>query len=129
MPTPYGFRQYFDLSIKGDEADLADNDVVIVGVVSPFSGTIKQVMAGCYVLPTGGTLAVDVNGTSVLAATLNLNTGLTAATGKDLTLATTPTSLRVTKGQFIRATYTLTDITVTDDALPSCVVAVEPDGW
>lgn len=133
MPTPYGSRFYVDLSIKCDEADLADGDVVKVGGICPFAGTIREVWVGVgNALPTTGTFAVaksaatDVNILS--AASVDL-TALTVNTAASQTLATTATSLRVAAGTLIEGTWTLTDITATDDATFCALVVIEPDLW
>lgn len=134
MPTPFAARRYFDLGIKCDEADLADNDVVISGVTVPFNGTVAEVWAGCSVLPTGGTLAVaklaGATATNLLtAASVNLASDIVAGVGEACALATTAISLRVEAGNMLRATWTLTDITVTDDSIFTCIVGVDPDNW
>jgi hypothetical protein len=88
-------------------------------------------MACADILPTSATLtvqkAVGTVDVSVLAATLTINTGLTANIGSDLTLATNPTTVHVNAGDMIRATWTLTTIG-TGDGL-GCVMLIEPDAW
>jgi len=133
MPSPRGSWFPVDLSIRCDEADLADNDVVVIGGIVPFAGTIKEVWAGIgTALPTTGTLAVakaataDVN--VLTAATVDL-TALTVNVAAKQTVATTATSLRVTAGTILEATWTLTNITVGDDSPFVCLVMVEPDIW
>lgn len=132
MPTPFGARIYFDLGVRCDEADLADNDVVVTGVVMPVAGTVKAIYVGASVLPTTGTLAVAKSATTAVnllsAATVDL-AALTANVGASQTLATVPASLEVVAGDIIKATWTLTDITVTDDAVLACTVAIEPKVW
>ena len=133
MPTPFGARRYFDLGLKCDEADLADNDVVISGVTVPFAGTVAEVWVGCSVLPKTGTLAVaklagDTATKLLSATTVNLASDLVAGVGEACTLSV-PVALRIAAGNMLRATWTLTDITVTDDAVFTCIVGVDPDGW
>jgi hypothetical protein len=132
MATPYSAHYLLDLGIKCDEADLADGDVVVIGAICPYAGIIKAVWAGIRVAPTTATLAVaksaSTNVNVLAAATVNVAT-LVAHTAASQTLATTGTSLRVAAGNMLVATWTLTDLTATDDAGYSCTVVIEPDVW
>lgn len=130
MPTGYSSWIWLDLGIRGDEADLADNDVVVTGAICPVPGTVKEVWVGTNVLPTAGTLAVARSASTAVnllsAASVNLATGLTAHVGAKQTLAEAG-ALRVAAGNLIKATWTLTDITAGDDAIFGCLVGIEPD--
>jgi hypothetical protein len=142
MPTPRGSWYLIDLSIKEDEADLADNDVVVVGGICPWAGEVKEVWVGLSILPTTGTLAVyksnQVSGTAgtpvtlLSAATTDLSsaTVYTVHTASKMTLTTSTESLQVAAGDILYATWTLTDITVAGaDDLFLCTVIVEPKVW
>lgn len=121
---------WFDLGIKQDEADLADGDVVVVGVPMPFAGTVKEIWVGTNTLPTDGTVSFQKQATTdvaLLDATLTLQTGLTAYVGAKQTLTTSLEARRFSAGNIISATWTLTDITDTDDAVFGALVGVEFD--
>lgn len=130
MPTPKSSWIWLDLGIKCDEADLADGSVVVTGAVCPVAGTVKEIWAGTNTLPTAATLAVAKAASTdvaLLAATLTMQTGLTAYVGKTLTLASAG-NLDVAAGNIIKATWTLTNVTEADDAVFACSVGIEPDG-
>lgn len=132
MATLRQARYYLDLGIKCDEADLADTDVVVTGAICVLAGTVKAIWVGTNTLPTTGTLAVHksaATGVNLLSdTTLNLATGLTAYVGASQTLSTNGSALKVAAGDIITATWTLTNITATDDAVFSAIVEIEPSG-
>lgn len=131
LPGTRANLKWFDLSIKCDEADLADTDVVVVGVPMPAAGRVKEIWVGTQTLPTTGTVAfqkeasTDVN--LLAASTLNLATGLTAYVGASQTLTTKVADLEFNAGDIISATWTLTNITTSDDAIFGALVGVEFD--
>ena len=132
MTTPRSGWVPFDLSCHMDiSADIANGDVVICCAPLPFAGTVKEIWAVADILPTSGTLtvqkAVGTVDASLLAATLTINTGLTANVAAKLTLATTPVDLRVAATNMLRATWTFTTIGSGEGF--GCTVWVEPDVW
>src|SRR5574343_341582 len=133
MPTMHGARYAIDLSIKADEVDLADNDVVVVGGIVPWAGTVKEIWVGLSILPTTGTLAVAKAGTTLLSAAttdLSSSTVYTAHTASQMTLTSSNPIKKVAAGDILTATWTLTDSTVAGaDDLFLCTVIVEPDVW
>src|SRR5574343_1193667 len=142
MPTPRGSWYTLDLSIKEDQADVADNDVVVVGGICPWAGTVKEIWVGESILPTTGTLAVaktnQVGGTAgtpvtlLSAATTDLSsaTVYTAHTASQMTLTTSTETLKVAAGDIITATWTMTDITLAGaDDLFCGSVLIEPNIW
>jgi hypothetical protein len=133
MPTPRGSWYPLDLSIKQDEADLADNDVVVVGGIVPVAGTVKEIWVGLSILPTTGTLAVAKAGVTLLSAAstdLSSSTVYTAHTASQMTLTSSGVVKKVAAGDILTATWTLTDITVAGaDDLFLCTVMIEPDVW
>lgn len=142
MPTPRGSWYTLDLSIKEDQADVADNDVVVVGAICPWAGEVKEIWVGESILPTTATLAVSkanqVGGTAgtpvtlLSAATTNLasSTVYTAHTASQMTLTTSTESLKVAAGDILYATWTMTDITLAGaDDIFCCSVLIEPNVW
>lgn len=142
MPTPRGAWYSIDLSIKQDEVDLSNGEVVVVGGICPWAGTVKEVWVGLSILPTTGTLAVaksnQVGGTAgtavslISAATTDLSsaTVYTVHTASQMTLSSSTEVLKVAAGDILTATWTLTSITVAGaDDLFLCTVLVEPNVW
>ncbi len=134
MPTPrYSAIYMLDLGLKYDGADMTDGDIVNVAAICPFAGTIKEIWAG-----TGKTLATDLQLTGVykaastavqlLAAAKDLE-GFTVNVAQSVTLTTSTPNLKVAAGNILFATYTLTDITTTDDSAVCCTVVIEADEW
>lgn len=85
-------------------------------------------------LPTTGTLAVaklaGATASNLLtAASVDLASGISAGVGAAQALSVAAPALKVAAGNMLRATWTLSDITVTDDAVFTCIVGVDPDGW
>jgi hypothetical protein len=132
MGTPFGARYVLDLGIKCDEADLADGDVVVIGAICPYAGTVKEIRAGVRVAPTTATLAVEksaaTNVNLLSTATVDVAAFVVHVAGAK-TLSTSSAALQVVAGNMIVATWTLTDLTATDDAGYSCIVVIEPDSW
>lgn len=132
MPTPRGAWYPLDLSIKADEADLANGEVVVVSGIVPTAGTVVEIWVGLSILPTTATLAVAKGGVTLLsAATTNLASSAvyTVHTASQMTLASGGVK-KVAAGDMITATWTLTSITVAGaDDLFLCTVLVEPDVW
>lgn len=126
MPSPKGAWVYVDLS-----PDMAvANQSEIVLKAAPVSGVIKQVRVAINTLLTtgGGTLALAKGGVNILSATsVDLQADLVAATSETETLTTTDQDLKVTEGDMLKATWTLTTNAVTNAAF--CVVAIEPSDW
>lgn len=137
MPTPRGAWYALDLSIKQDEADLANGEVVVVSGICPRAGKVKEVWIGESILPTTGTVAVakQNSGTAVTllgSATANLasSTAFTAHTAASQTLTSSTESLSVAAGDILTATWTLTSITVAGaDDIFCCTVMIEPNAW
>ncbi len=95
----------------------------------PVNGTIMEAWAGSNVLPTAGTLAVAKGSTNILASTnINLASSggnLTAGVASSLALATANSARRVSAGDVLKATWTIT--TAGSFVGGSCIVFVEPD--
>lgn len=136
MPSPRGNWYAIDLSYKGDQADIANGDVMVVGGIVPFAGVVKEVWVGQTILPTAGTIAVTKQAstpvTLVSGATVDLTstTIFTTHTAAQQTLSTSGAALAVAAGNILTATWTMTTITVAGaDDLYTCVVLVEPALW
>ena len=76
-----------ELSLRMDNADIADEDAVIVAGNVPFAGTIKQAWCGAAVLPTTATLALAKGSTNILTDTTVDVVAPTAGTAASQTLA------------------------------------------
>lgn len=135
MPTPKGYAGYMlDLGLKYDGVEMTDSDVAVVAGICPYAGTIKAIWAG-----VGGALPTDtaLNVYKAGATDASLLTGGTAVdlegftvnVAQSLTLVAGNATLRVAAGDMLTAVYTLTDITVGDDAAFACTVVIEPDEW
>jgi hypothetical protein len=139
MPSPRGNWYTIDLSIRQDEDDLADGEVIVIGGIVPLAGVVKEVWLGLSIKPTTGTVAVTKQATTPVsllsAATVDLSsiTAFPTATlyqGVKQTLSTSGAALRVAAGNILTATWTLTDITLqTVDQAFTCTVLVEADVW
>lgn len=130
MTTPFGSWLWFDLSTRHK---LANADSVRADAIMPVAGTIKSVIVGgIAALTTGGGVLgvykyVGTVSTNILsAATVDLQSGVTAGVAAAQTLTTAPTTLRVAAGNVLEAVWTLTTVGSTGH---SCLVAVEPDYW
>ncbi len=121
--------KWFDLGLKMDEADLENGDVIVTGCVVPFAGEVTEVWVGTQTLPTAGTLAVHKAGATAVnlleATTVDL-AALTAYTGTAQTLSTNKAKRIIAAGNILKAIWTLTTITASDDAIFSCMVKVQP---
>lgn len=131
MTTPFGSWLWFDLSPKGALASTKD---IEAGVPMPVAGTIKEVWVGGKTTLTtgGGTLGVykyvgTVSANVLSAATIDLQSGITAGVPAKATLTTAPTTLRVAAGNMLVASWILTTVVTANDH--TCLVAVEPDVW
>jgi len=142
VPTPRGAWYSLDLSIKEDQADVANSDVVVVGGICHKAGTVKEILVGETILPTTATLAIyknnQVSGTAgtpvtlLSAATTELAsaTVYTAHAASAMTLSTSHESLQVAAGDILTATWTMTSITLAGaDDLFCCTVLIEPNVW
>ena len=114
-----------ELSLRMDNADIADEDAVIVAGNVPFAGKIKEAWCGAAVLPTTATLALAKGSTNILTdATVDV-AALTAGTAAKQTLAAGVASLRVAAGDMLTATWTFTVIGPGDGF--AAQVWIEPD--
>lgn len=134
MPTAkYSGSYMLDLGLKYDGADMTDGDIVNVAAICPFAGTIREIWVGI-----GKTLPTDLELTGVykaastavqlLAAAEDLE-GYTVNVAQSVTLTTSTPNLKVSAGNILFATYTLTDITVTDDTAVCCTVIIDANEW
>jgi len=132
MPSPRGSWYPLDLSIKADEVDLANGEVVVVSGIVPAAGTVVEIWVGLSILPTTATLAVAKGGVTLLSAAttdLSSSTVYTVHTASQMTLASGGVK-KVAAGDMLTATWTLTSITVAGaDDLFLCTVLIEPDVW
>lgn len=131
MTTPFGSWLWFDLSPKSALASTVNQ---VVGVPMPVSGTIKEVWVGAQTTLTtgGGTVGVykyvgTVSANVLSAATVNLQSGVTAGVPAKATLTTAPTTLRVAAGNMLIASWVLTTVVTVNTH--TVLVAVEPDNW
>lgn len=125
MSSPAGYYQYFDLGMKGTDNDVSNGDIV-TAVVSPgFACTVVGVKVILPVLPTAGTLAVTKGSTSLLAANVNLASGVTALTVASPTLTTDNLALHLAATDYLKAVWTIT--TNNNMTGAGCTVIVEPD--
>ena len=105
----------------------AANTSCLVAKPCPVEGTIKEVwMSINTVLGAGaGIAALSKNAVNILsAASVNLETDLTAATAESQVLSTSGVSLKVLTTDTLKAAYTLTTIATTNGI--GCLVAIEP---
>lgn len=126
MPSPKGAWKYVDLS--PDMAVANQSEIVIKA--APCDGVIKQVRVAINTtLATGGgTLAVAKGSVNILKETnVDLQADLANATSELVDLSETEQDLKVTEGDLLKATWTLTTNAVTNAAL--CEIAIEPAEW
>lgn len=131
MTTPFGSWLWFDLSPKSALASTVNQKAA---VPVPVAGTIKEVWVGGMTTLTtgGGTLGVykyvgTVSANVLSAATVDLQSGITAGVPAKATLTTAPTTLRVAAGDMLLASWVLTTVVTTN--AHTVMVAVEPDNW
>lgn len=126
MPSPRGSWKYVDLS--PDMAVANQSEIVIKA--APCNGVIKEVRVAINtLLATGaGTLALAKGSVNILKGTnVDLQADLVAATSELVELSATGQDLKVTKGDILKATWTLTTAAITNAAL--CEIAIEPSEW
>jgi hypothetical protein len=137
MPSGRGNWYAVDLSYKGDQVDLANGEVIVVGGIVPFAGVVKEVWVGQTILPTTGTIAVTKQATTPVTLLSGATVDLTSTTifsavhtAVQQTLSTSGAAVAVAAGNILTATWTLTSITVAGaDDLYTCTVLVESDAW
>ncbi len=131
MPTIQSGWIWVDLGPKHDtSAEIANADVVIVTAPVPVAGVVKAIKLCADILPTSATVAISkaVGATdTALAATVTINTALTANVAYDATVYTNRETMHVSATDMLRATWTFTTIGSGDGY--GCLVALEPDQW
>ena len=131
MPTIQSGWIWVDLGCKHDtSAEIANADVVIVTVPVPVAGTVKAIKLVADILPTSATVVVSkaVGTTDTnLAASVTINSALTANVAYDVTVYTNAQTMHVSATDMLRATWTFTTIGSGEGF--GCLVAIEPDFW
>jgi hypothetical protein len=106
------------------------NQSEIVIKAAPCNGVIKQARVAINTKLTtgGGTLALAKGSVNILSATnVDLQADLANATSELVDLSANEQDLKVTAGDLLKATWTLTTNAVTNAAL--CEIAIEPSTW
>jgi hypothetical protein len=105
----------------------AANTSCLVAKPCPVEGTIVEVWMSINTLLAagGGIAALSKNTLNILsAASVDFETGFTAATAASKVLTTNTASLKVLTTDTLKAAYTLTTIATTNGV--GCLVAIEP---
>lgn len=130
MPTPQSAWVWVDLS---PTVTVANNDR-LVAKPAPVAGTIKKCIIGINTRVTtgGGVVLVSKNSVNILSAANQeiasaAAASLADATPAEIALTTQATSLKVSVGDMLKATWTLTTVASTNAVC--CLVAIEPDCW